>query len=129
VLGYESSAGLVDNLLEECPLHELMVCPGIEKLTVISGGSKSDESSELLRSPRMRHLVVEMRDRYPNRYVLFDAPAVLSGTDAVNLATSVDHIIVTVRAGVSTLPDLNRALDLLPQDKILGVILNGIDNG
>lgn len=129
VMGYASSEGLIDNLLDDRPLNELMVCPGIEKLTVISGGGSTGESSELLRSTRMRCLVAEMRDRYPDRFVLFDVPAILSGTDAVSLASSVDHIIVTVRSGISTLPDLHRALDLLPQDKILGVILNGVDNG
>jgi non-specific protein-tyrosine kinase len=129
VVGYESAAGLADNLLDDRPLHELMVSPGVEKLTIISGGGSLLESSELLRSSRMGRLVSEMRDRYPDRYVLFDVPPVLTGTEAVSLASSVDYIIVTVRAGVSTLPDLQQALDLLPQDKIIGVILNGVDNG
>lgn len=129
VVGYESAAGLADYLHDDRPLHELMVCPGVEKLTIISGGGSLLESSELLRSSRMGRLVTEMRDRYSDRYVLFDVPPVLTGTDAVSLASSVDYIIVTVRAGVSTLPDLQTALDMLPQDKIIGVILNGVDNG
>ena len=129
VVGYESSVGLVNNLLDDRPLHELMVCPGVEKLTIISGGGSLPESSELLRSTRMGRLVAEMRDRYPDRYVLFDVPPVLTGTDAISLASSVDYIIVTVRAGASTLPELQTALDMLPQEKIIGVILNGVDNG
>lgn len=124
-LGLNSDLGLVDYLVHDLPIPRLMVWPGIEKLTVISGGRTIGTSSELLGSPRMRALVAEMKNRYPERYVFFDVPNVLGGADALAFAPLVDHIIVTVRAGRTTDRELQKALGLLPREKVLGLVLNG----
>lgn len=124
MLGYDSDKGIIDYLLRDVPMNELTVWPGIEKLTVISGGKTVQESSELLGSPRMHALVASMKDRYPDRYVLFDAPPVLSTADTLALAPLVDHILLVVQAGKTSVPDVNRALQLLPKDKVLGIVLN-----
>ena len=127
MLGYDSDKGIIDYLLRDVPMNELIVWPGIEKLTVISGGGTIQESSELLGSPRMKELVASMKDRYPDRYVLFDAPPVLSAADALALAPLVDHILLVVQAGKTPVPDVNRALQLLPQDKVLGIVMNRME--
>ncbi len=123
-LGYESTKGLSDYLQNSTPLSDLIVWPGIEKLTVISGGDTVIASSELLNSPRMKDLVKDLKSRYPDRYVFFDAPPVLVGADAQVFATQVDYIIFIVRAGSTSIADIGQALELLPQEKILGVVLN-----
>ncbi|HEX9024248.1 MAG TPA: AAA family ATPase [Geobacteraceae bacterium] len=124
VLGYQSEKGLADYLLDDCPVQDLFVWPGVEKLTVISGGKTVGESSELLGSPGMKNLVAEMKNRYPERYVIFDVPPLLTSADPLAFAPLVDHIIVTVQAGETPLQDVNRALALLPGEKVLGLILN-----
>lgn len=124
VLSYESSKGLVDHLLHDVPLSDIIVWPGIEKLTVISGGKTTNGFSELLGSPRMRRLTEEMRNRYPERFVVFDTPPVLSCADTMALAPLVDGIIVVVRAGKTPRKEIVNALARLPQDKIMGVVLN-----
>ena len=45
LLGYASDRGLADHLLENIPLSDLIICPGINKLTVISGGRTLGGSS------------------------------------------------------------------------------------
>jgi protein-tyrosine kinase len=127
MLGYDSDKGIIDYLIRDVPMNELIVWPGIEKLTVISGGSTVQESSELLGSPRMKELVASMKDRYPDRYVLFDAPPVLSAADALALAPLVDHILLVVQAGKTPMPDINRALQLLQNEKVLGIVMNRMD--
>lgn len=123
-LGFESDRGLVDYLLDDCPVPELFVWPGVEKLTVISGGKKVRESCELLASPGMRDLVADMKSRYPERYVFFDAPSVLSSADALAFTPLVDYILVVVQAGTTSISDVNRALHQLPGEKVLGLVLN-----
>ena len=124
LLGYESDKGLLDYLLADCPVSDVIVWPGIEKLTVISGGRSIQESSEILTSPRMRELVEDMKSRYPERYVFFDVAPVLAGADAMAFAPLVDWIIVVVQAGKTSMQDVNRALELLPTEKLLGLVLN-----
>ena len=123
-LGFSSDKGLVDYLLHECPISELMVWPGIEKLTVISGGRTVSGSTELLGSSPMRDLVADMKKRYPERYVFFDVPSVLTSADPLAFAPLVDHIVVVVQAGKTAVPDINKALKMLPQEKIAGLVLN-----
>ena len=123
-LGFESDKGLGDYLAGSCAVSEMVVWPGVEKLTVVSGGRTVSESSELLASPGMKALVEDMKGRYPNRYIFFDVPPVLSGADALTIAPLVDHILFVVRAGSTPIPEAGRALRMLPQEKVIGLVLN-----
>ncbi len=126
-LGFAGPRGLIDYLLDDRPLSEIMVWPGVEKVTLISGGRTVRESSELLGSPRMKELVEEMKKRYAERYILFDVPPVLSGADALAFSHLTDHIIVVVAAGQTPQEEVRRALALLPREKVLGLVLNRLE--
>lgn len=123
-MGFSSKRGLIDYILDDVPLKDLIIWPGIEKLTVISGGRTIRDSSELLGCPRMAELVADMKNRYPNRYVFFDAPPILIGADAIAFAPLVDAIIMVVEAGRTSIQDIKKALELIPHDKFLGFVLN-----
>jgi protein-tyrosine kinase len=124
-LGTGGEKGLIDYLLNDVPVSELIVWPQIEKLTMISGGKPFYESSELLGSPKMKELIAEMKSRYPDRYVFFDVPPILVSADALAFAPLVDRILVVVQSGRTNVKEINRALELLPREKILGLVLNG----
>jgi protein-tyrosine kinase len=124
LMGFASERGLVDYLMDDCPITELFVWPGVEKLSVISGGKTVRDSCELLGSPGMRDLVLEMKHRYPERYVFFDAPSILSSADAIAFAPLVDYILVVAQSGQTSLKDINRAVELLPAEKVLGLVMN-----
>ena len=124
ILGYNGAKGLADYLLDGEPLANLIVWPGIEKLTVISGGRTIAGSSEFLGSPGMKELVRDMKTRYPERYVIFDVPPVLAGADALALAPLVDYIVVVVQAGRTTGKEVQKTLQLLPKEKVVGLVLN-----
>ena len=124
VLGYESDRGLGDFLLDGVPLSELIVWPGVEKLTLVSGGKTVDESSELLASPAMKALVAELKNRYADRYVFFDVPPVLSRADALAMAPLVDYILLVVRGGRTPVDAVKKASGMLPQEKVIGLVLN-----
>jgi non-specific protein-tyrosine kinase len=123
-LGCPGDKGLVDHLTAGAPLQELVMWPGIEKMTVISGGRLVHESAEIIGSPRMRELIPSMKERYPERYIILDAPPILMGADVLTLAPLVDRIIVVVQAGKTSMDDLKKAIQYLPKDKIMGFILN-----
>jgi protein-tyrosine kinase len=123
-LGYPSDKGLIDYLLEDMPVSDLITWPGIEKMTIISGGRTAVGSSELLGSPRMKELVDDMKTRYPERFIIFDVPPVLSTADALTFAPLVDHILVVVRSGSTSTQDIKKTLQLLPKEKVIGLVLN-----
>lgn len=123
-LGYDAAKGLANYLVNGEPLSELIVWPGIEKLTLISGGTLN-VGSEFLASPGMKRLVQEMKHRYPERLVIFDVPPVLAGSDALAFAPLVDFVVMVVRAEQTSAKDVQKAVSLLPKDKLLGMVLNG----
>lgn len=123
-LGYAYDRGLADYLLRNASLQDLITWPGVEKIALISGGESVRESAELLGSPKMKELVVDVKNRYPERIVIFDVPPILIGADAQTFATSVDHILIVVEEGRTSLLDVEKALQFLPQEKILGFVLN-----
>jgi non-specific protein-tyrosine kinase len=123
-LGCAGDKGLIDYLIGNKPISQLITWPGIEKMTLISGGRLLHESAEVLGSPRMRELVPSMKRRYPNRYIIFDVPPIMTGADVLTMATLVDKILVVVQAGKTSMDDVKKALQYLPKEKILGLVLN-----
>jgi len=125
-LGVSSSMGLADYLQNDMPLKDIILWPGVENLTFISGGDPMHNSAELISSPAMAELVAEMKTRYPDRYLLFDLPPLLFGADALAFAPLVDCILLVVQPRTS-FDDLQRALDLIPKEKFLGFVLNRVE--
>jgi non-specific protein-tyrosine kinase len=123
-LGLKSEIGLVETLLDGVPLSDAMIWPEVEKLALISGSRTIAESSELLASPMMRALVKEMRDRYSDRYLFFDVPPLVGGADAVAFAPAVDGILLVVEAGSTSKKEIQQSLELIPEEKLVGVVLN-----
>jgi non-specific protein-tyrosine kinase len=123
-LGCKGEKGLIDHLVGNTPLSELITWPGIEKMTLISGGILHHESAEILGSPRMQELVPSMKGRYADRYIIFDMPPILTGADVLTMTPLVDKVIVVVQAGKTSMDDVKKALQYLPSEKILGLVLN-----
>ncbi|MEE4601684.1 MAG: polysaccharide biosynthesis tyrosine autokinase [Desulfobacteraceae bacterium] len=124
LLGFQSDSGLMNYLLKGQPLEELIIWPGVDKLTLISGGQTLDNSSELIGSPQMKILIQEMKSRYEDRYVIFDTAPLLIGDDAIALAHYIDSIIMVVEEGRTSIKDVKKAIEMLPQEKFLGFVLN-----
>ena len=123
-LGIDSKFSLIDYFLDDTPLNELIIWPGIEKLTLISGDRTVYDSSELLSSEMMEKLVLEMGTRYDDRYVFFDGAPILERAEAISMAPMMDGIIMVVEAGSTSRKDVLKAVSLLPKDKFLGFVLN-----
>jgi non-specific protein-tyrosine kinase len=123
-LGIHSHRGMVDYLVNEVPLKDIIIWPQVEKLTLISGGDTVHDSAELLDSPRMKSLVNEMKHRYTDRCVIFDSPPLLNGADAISLVSLVDGVIIVVESGKTTYKEVEEALELIPGEKRLGLLLN-----
>lgn len=123
-LGYRSQLGLLDYLEDKAAMNDIITWPEIDKFTIISGDRVVDDSSELIGSPRMHSLMVELKQRYDDRFIIFDAPPILGVADTLAFAPLVDCIIIVVGAGVTNRQNLKEAIELLPQEKIAGFVLN-----
>ena len=122
--GYAPDAGLTDYLLHDKPLSQILFNPGIERLVVLPGREVIQNSSELLRSPKMVALVNELKNRYPDRVIIYDLPPILAADDALAFAPYTDCMLMVAEAGGTSSEDLQKALSVLKSVPVIGTVLN-----
>ncbi len=123
-LGIKTKQSLIDYFLDDVPIKDLIIWPGVDKLNLISGDRTVDNATELLSSKMMINLIREMGNRYNDRYVFLDAPPILEQSEAISMAPFVDGILMVIESGRTTKTDLAQALSLLPRKNFLGFVLN-----
>lgn len=124
--GQEKAAGLSDYLLDKKDISELLIKTDIKKLSILSGGSSQEYPVELIGSKKMSTLVKDLRDRYDDRYVIFDSSPILATTEPSVLTKMVDGIVLVVRADSTERDSIEQAMKVLDRNKIIGVVLNDV---
>jgi exopolysaccharide/PEP-CTERM locus tyrosine autokinase len=126
VLNLKPKVGLIQCLTEKVPVSEALIKTGIGKLVVLPAGGSIDNPVELLASNQMKELIVELKNRYPERYVIFDTPPILPFADAQVLAPEVDGTVFVVREGKAKSKDVKEAIRSLHDTNIFGVVYNDV---
>ncbi len=124
LLGLEPAQGIREYLEEGTSVADYMVKTPIEKLTLLPSGKPPENPSELLSSEKMHHLVRELKERYEDRYIIFDATPAQFSAETSFLASMVDAVILVVRAGETAKALLLDAVEVIGRDKILGLVFN-----
>ena len=124
LFGIEPAGGLSDCLLNGIPLSNLLINPGINKLTILPGRHKLPDSAEIVGSPKMMELIHEMKNRYQDRYIIFDSPPLIGSADTLILSEYVDGVILVVEYGKTQKGQIEKALELLKERNLIGTILN-----
>ena len=125
VFGLDDCPGLADYLLDNQPLEDLLVHPGIGRFVLLPGGRAVSNSTEILTSPKMLALVEELKHRYPSRIVIFDLPPLLHTADVLAFSPYTDALLLVVEEGKTTAEEVQRALSLVKNSRpVLGTVLN-----
>ena len=117
--------GLADVLAGKCDLHSAIVNVEGTSLYVLSSGSLTKKSSELIGSSSMKSVMSTLKAEF--EFVILDAPPILPLVDVSILSKLVDGLLIVVRAGKTSKNLVTRALDSISSANPLGVILNGAD--
>jgi capsular exopolysaccharide synthesis family protein len=121
-LGIETDKGLSDILSGTCSVEDSIVRLDPAGLHLIRGGEARQDVAELLSGPKFKEILREAREMFD--YVIVDAPPLGVFTDATVLINDADGAILVVRSGRTKYTDVDRVLETLPKDRMLGVILN-----
>ncbi|MBC7931500.1 MAG: CpsD/CapB family tyrosine-protein kinase [Rubrivivax sp.] len=124
-LGLDAPSGLSEVLAGEATLEESIVRLEPAGLHLLPGGTARDDVAEILSGPKF-HAVLREASRMFD-YVIIDAPPLGIFTDAAVLINRADGALIVARAGKTRCAALERLLEPLPRERILGVILNGSD--
>jgi protein-tyrosine kinase len=120
----ERLPGISDYILDDRPIPELLINPGIERLVILPGHRPVIHSAEMLSSAKVVDLFEDMKSRYPSRLVIFDMPPVLASDDVLAFAPVFDAALLVIAEGDTRRGDLERSLELLGDKPILGTVLN-----
>jgi len=123
-LGLNTDYGLSDYLEDGVPLDKILVNPGIGRFVILPGNKQIKNSSEIIASVRMEHLVQDFKTRYPSRLVVFDLPPLLASDDVLVFLPYVDAVLLVIEEGKTVIEDVKRAVQILGPEKLLGTVLN-----
>jgi exopolysaccharide/PEP-CTERM locus tyrosine autokinase len=125
-LGVNPEKGLTDCLVNGTNISDALIKTGIGRLVYLPSGNKVSNPVELLSSKLMEEFVKELKNRYPDRYVIFDVPPVLAFGETHSLGSMVDGVILVVREGYTSLNHIKEALGRLKNTHIFGVVYNDV---
>jgi protein-tyrosine kinase len=125
MLGYSNMQGMHEYLTGVQQLPDLIIKTGVEKLSLLCAGGPSKRPSELLSSAKMKEFLMEVRDRYRDRFIVIDSTPSHITAEASVLASFVDGIVFVVLAEKAPRDAIKRSIENLGKDKILGVVFNG----
>jgi capsular exopolysaccharide synthesis family protein len=121
VFGLPNHAGLSDGL-GRSSIEGLRVVEVSPRLSVLPSGRPMEDPTGALTSGQMRRILEEARAGYD--WVIIDTPPVGMLTDARLLAEMVDGVVLVIEAEKSPYPDIQRAIDTLGRERLLGAVLN-----
>jgi len=103
---------------------ELFVSVCSDNFMLAGSMTPTEHASELLGSAKFDDLIQLLKKGTVEPIILIDLPPVLVTDDALVVAPQVDAILVVASEGQTSRTNLARALDLLSEFQIAGVVLN-----
>ncbi len=124
-LSVPNRIGLTSLLLDKACLDDVLLPGPIDLLTVLPAGPPSVRARELLASG-IDALVEELKSQFD--IVILDTPPVLGFADTLNVAASVDELVLVVRAGKTPRDYVEVVMEQLRQVRatVAGMVLNGV---
>ena len=122
-LGLEGAVGLTNVLVGQAAIDDVLQPWGRGGLTVLPSGTIPPNPSELMGSPLMAELIIQLRKSFD--MIIIDTPPVLPVTDAAVASRLVDGVVVVVRYGKTTRNQVSTALRSLAavDARVLGTVL------
>ena len=125
LFGLEGARGLSDHLTDGVPIPELLVNPGVSRFVLLPAGQQAVlNSSELLATRAAQQLILEMKQRYRDRYIIVDLPPLLDTADALAFLPQVDTTLVVIEEHTTSMQDIENMTDLLAPFNLIGSVMS-----
>lgn len=120
-----TDVGLVEFLDDpKINVEEVVYATGINRLRVVPLGKGCEPGIELFTSDRMRSFIGEIKTRYPDRYIILDAPPITESADARIIQEFCDYCVLIVPYGKVTKTQVLSSVDAILTEKLVGLIAN-----
>lgn len=121
-LGIETDKGLSDILTNDARFEDSIIRLEPAGLHLLPGGEARSDVAELISGPKFKEILRQARDMFD--FVIIDAPPLGIFTDANILINHADGAMLVIRAGRTSYSAVDRILETLPKDRMMGVVLN-----
>ena len=121
-LGIETDKGLSDILAGNSTVKDSIIKLNPSNLHLLPGGEARQDVAELISGPRFKEILRECRELFD--YVIIDAPPLGIFTDAAVLMNHADGGLLVIRAGRTRYSAVDRVMETIPRERMLGVVLN-----
>ncbi len=121
-LGIDAPIGLSEVLGGKIGLQQAIVRLNPSGLHLLPGGRARDDVAELLSGPTFARVITDARRMFD--YIIIDAPPLGIFSDANVMISRADGALLVVRAGKTRYSQVDKLLEHLPLERILGVVLN-----
>ena len=126
--GLEIEYGIYDYFANNIPLESILINPGLERLVLLPGSTPTRKSSELLASSKAQDFIIELKQRYSSRIVIFDLPPLIGMDDALVVLPRVESTLLVVEANRTTAADVTKSMKILEDYQLLGTVFNKADD-
>ncbi|MBX2883594.1 MAG: CpsD/CapB family tyrosine-protein kinase [Granulosicoccus sp.] len=125
LLNRERAKGLTDYLEQPGLGIESIVNPsGVPRMRTIPLGQVGEIASEHFTSARYQQLMLDIKERYDNRYIVVDGPSMAQSTDARILSEICDYTVLVIPYGGVTPGILDTTIDEIDERKLAGIVIN-----
>lgn len=125
IFGVDAEPGLLDALADSSVSVASLVLPtDVRGLSILPAGKAREAATELLASSRMGEVAAQILQRHPRCVAVFDSPPLVVSSEPRALAAWMGQVLVVVRAGQTPRSALLEALEQLPQEATVSLILN-----
>jgi capsular exopolysaccharide synthesis family protein len=121
-LGIEAETGLSEVLEGISSLTDSVIRLEPSGLHLLPGDRTRSDVSEIISGVKFKEILREACELFD--FVIIDAPPLAIFTDAAVLINHADSALLVVRTNHSNYKDIDRILETLPRQRMLGVVLN-----
>nr|MBF0221286.1 polysaccharide biosynthesis tyrosine autokinase [Desulfobulbaceae bacterium] len=121
----QDGRGLVNYLRDDEDLGDLIMKTGMEKLSIIPGGTPPPNPAEVLGTTRVGQMFAQLENRYDDRFIIIDTPPAMLANEVFVLARHADAVVVVVRWGGGGKEQVKQLVDSIGREKLIGVVFNG----
>jgi exopolysaccharide/PEP-CTERM locus tyrosine autokinase len=123
-LGLPKFPGLVECLEDDVPLDDVLLNTGLGDLIFLPAGRMVANPVELLSSQKMKNLFAEIKSQFADCFIIIDISPVLPFAEARVVSDLADSVVFVVKEGGCNMKNVNEALEILSNVRILGIVYN-----
>jgi protein-tyrosine kinase len=126
-LNVEQGPGFSEVLTGEAQIGEAIIATGIGRLSIIRAGRGIESPADMFSSQRTKLILSELKNRYPDRYIIYDTPPLLPFAESRSLAHLVDGVLFVIMERLASQSDVRDALDSVKGAPLLGTVYNAAE--